>query len=334
MTRTQNSRTMRASSPIRRKLLIVAAAATLAPAAALAQSSGQPIRIVVPYTPGGTGEMMARLVAEKMTTSMGRPVVVDNRPGGGTTIGAAVVARAPADGHAIFMNASSFLINSQLMEKLPYDPVKDFVPVTYAAANPHVLVVSPSLGISTMKEFMALVKDKGSEMSYGSFGNGSSGHLAFELLKSAYRFPMQHVPYKGAAQAMTDVMAGQIQAMLADLPASFPHIQSGKLVALGVASKERAEIAKSIPTLTEAGGIEFESGSWFGFLLKTGTPPEVAKQLHSEIVKALSDNDLKQQLRSRGMETFGTSEQEFARFMERESARFAEAIRISGAKIE
>lgn len=278
--------------------------------------------------------MMARLVAEKMTTSMGRPVVVDNRPGGGTTIGAAVVARAPADGHAIFMNASSFLINAQLMEKLPYDPVKDFAPVTYAAANPHVLVVSPSLGVRTMKEFMALVKDKGAEMSYGSFGNGSSGHLAFELLKSAYGFQMQHVPYKGAAQAMTDVMAGQIQAMLADLPASFPHIQSGKLVALGVASKERADIVQSIPTLTEAGGIEFESGSWFGFLLRAGTPPDISKQLHSEIVKALADKDLKQQLRSRGMETFGTSEEEFAKFMERESARFAEAIRISGAKIE
>lgn len=307
-----------------------------APAAALAQTQfpTQPIRIIVPYTPGGTGEMMARLVSEEMAASMKHTVLIEHKPGGGTTIGAAVVAQAPADGHAIFMNASSFLINAQLMPRLPYDAAKDFAPVTLAASNPHVLVVAPSLGIRTMKDFLALVKDKGGELSYASFGNGSSGHLAFELLKSAYGFKMIHVPYKGTPAAMADVMAGQVQAMLADLPASLPHIRAGRLVALGVASDKRAAAAPELATVEEAGGTKFVSGSWFGFLVRSGTPPEIREVLHREIVKALSKQSVKDTLGERSMVTHGTSSEAFADFMKQESARFAEAIRISGAKID
>lgn len=321
---------------LRRSLFGVAAAAVIStiPTLANAQFPNKPLRIVVPYTPGGTGEMMARLVADHMTGAMSHPTVLDHRPGGGTTIGAAAVAQAPADGHTIFMNASSFLINAQLMAKLPYDPDKDFVPITFAASNPHVLVVSPALGVNTVEGFLALAEKKGGELSYASFGIGSSNHLAFEMLKSAYAFKMIHVPYKGTQQAMADVMAGQVQAMLADLPAAGPHIRSGKLVALGLAAKRRSPTFPDLPTLGEAGGKVFSSGSWFGFLARTGTPVEVLGTLNREINKALASPDIKARLAERGMETHGTSSDEFAAFMKEQSARFAEAIRISGARIE
>jgi tripartite-type tricarboxylate transporter receptor subunit TctC len=320
------------------KSFLVSAASTAllwsSPAHSDASFPTQPIRIVVPYTPGGTGEMMARLVAERMTESMKHPVLIENRPGGGTTIGAAVVAQAPADGHSVFMNASSFLINAQLMPKLPYDADKDFEPITLAASNPHVLVASPSLGIDSMKAFIEHVKSREGKLTYASFGNGSSGHLAFELLMSTYDLKMVHVPYKGTQQAMGDVMGGQVDAMLADLPASLPHIRAKKLISLGVAADERVSAASDLPTIEETGGKKFTSGSWFGFLVRSGTPPERKEVLHREIVKALKDPDVKEKLAPRSMVTYGTSGDEFAAFMKGESARFAEAIRISGAKID
>lgn len=326
---TRTPRTLRSAASL------LAAGALLATAGqASAQFPSKPIRIIVPYTAGGTSETMTRLVADQVSAALKQPVVIENRPGGGTTIGAAVVAQAPADGHTVFVNASSFLINAQLMPKLPYDAAKDFMPVTLAASNPHALVAFSGLGVTSVKDFMALARAKGKSMSYGSFGNGSSGHLAFELLKKAYNFEMQHVPYKGSPQALADVMGGNLQAMLTDLPAAVPQVKAGKLLGLGVAAERRSPALPDMPTIEEAGGTRFISRSWFGFLVRTGTPPEAHKLLTQEIIKALQKPEVKARLADLGMDTFGTSPEEFDAFMKSESARFAEAIRFSGTKIE
>ena len=294
----------------------------------------KPIRIVVPYQAGGTTEILTRGLAEQMQAALKQPVLVENRPGGGTTIGATAVAQAPADGHSLFMNASSFLINAQLMKGLPYDAAKDFVPLTLAASNPHVLVVYNGLGVSNFRDFLALAKQKGKDMSYASFGNGSSGHLAFELLKKTYEFDMLHVPYKGTPAAMTDVMGGNVHAMLTDLPPAATQVKAGKLLGLAIAAEQRNPALPDTPTFQEAGGIKFVSRSWFGFLARSGTPPEVLRVLQTEIVKALQNQALKDRLRAAGMDSYGTSAEEFDAFMKSESARFAEAIRFSGTKID
>jgi tripartite-type tricarboxylate transporter receptor subunit TctC len=313
--------------------LLAAAAAWLA-LPAEAQLSTKPIHIVVPYQAGGTSEMMARSVADHLQAALKQPVLIDNRPGGGTTIGAAVVAQAPADGHFLFVNASSFLINAQLMKGLPYDAAKDFIPLTLAASNPHVLVAFNGLGVGNFRDFLALAKQKGNTLSYASFGNGSSGHLAFELLKKTYDFEMLHVPYKGVPAAMTDVMGGSVQAMLTDLPPAVPQVKSGKLLGLAIAAEQRSPALPDTPTFREAGGTPFMSRSWYGFLVRSGTPPEIVRILQTEIVKALRDPALKEKLLAAGMDTYGTSAEEFDAFMKSESARFAEAIRFSGTKID
>lgn len=317
-----------------RVLKLVALAALVLSASAHAQFPSKPIRIIVPYQAGGTAEMMARQVADAMQASIKQPVVIENRPGGGTTIGATVVAQAPADGYSVFLNASSFLINAHLMKNLAYDANKDFIPLTLAASNPHLLIVFPGLGTPTFKDFVAMAKQKGDALSYGSFGNGSSGHLAFELLKKAYDFKMTHVPYKGVPQAMQDVMGGQIHAQLTDLPPGAVQVKAGKVLGLAIAADQRSPTLPDTPTFQEAGGTRFLSRSWFGFLVRTGTPPEVVKVLHEEFVKALKHPTVIERLRNAGMDTFGTSQAEFAAFMKTESERFADAIKFSGTKVE
>ena len=302
--------------------------------AAAQQYPTKPIHIIVPYQAGGTSEVMARAVGDQLTAAWKQPVVIENRPGGGTTIGATAVAQAPADGYMLFVNASSFLINAQLMSKLPYDPQKDFVPVTLAASNPHVLVIFPGLGIANLRDFISVAKAKGKSMSYASFGNGSSGHLAFELFKKTYGFDMVHVPYKGVPQAMTDAMGGQVQAMLTDLLAAVPQVKSGKLVGLAVAADKRSPTLPDMPTFEEASGTKFVSRSWFGILVRSGTPPEIVKMLNTEISKALRKQVVKDRLAALGMDTYGTTADEFAAFMKSESDRFSEAIKFSGTTIE
>jgi tripartite-type tricarboxylate transporter receptor subunit TctC len=312
----------------------LAACALCAPQPEAAEFPSRPIRIVVPYAPGGASETMARLVADKLSAALRQAVVIENRPGGGTVIGASVVAQAPADGYTLFVNASSYVINSHLIAKLPYDPWKDFVPLTLAASNPHVLVTSNALGTRTLAEFLAAAKAKGKALSYGSFGNGSSGHLAFELLKKTYDFEMEHVPYKSTPQAMTDVIGGQIQAMLTDTPAAVPQAKAGRMVVLAIAADQRSPSLPDVPTFQEASGTRFVSRSWFGFLVRSGTPLDVRNLLHAEIVRALKAPDVKDKLHDLGMDTIASNPEEFAAFMKSESERFAAAIRFSGAKAD
>ncbi|MCX7143523.1 MAG: tripartite tricarboxylate transporter substrate binding protein [Proteobacteria bacterium] len=314
---------------------LLAAFALCAPgAAAAADFPSRPIRIVVPYAPGGASETMARLVADRLTAALKQPVIIENRPGGGTVIGASVVAQAPDDGYTLFVNASSYVINSHLISKLPYDPWKDFAPIALAASNPHVLVTSNALGTRSLAEFLALAKSRGKALSYASFGNGSSGHLAFELLKKTYGFDMEHVPYKSTPQAMMDVIGGQIQAMLTDTPAAVPQAKAGKMMVLAIAADQRSPSLPEVPTFQEATGTRFVSRSWFGFLVRSGTPPEVQKLLQTEIVRALKSPEVKDKLHDLGMETIGSTPEEFSAFMKAESERFADAIRFSGTNAD
>ena len=313
---------------------LLAALGAFAGAASAQQFPTKPIHIIVPYQAGGTSEIMARLVGEQLQRTLKQPVVIENKPGGGTTIGAAVVAQQPADGHYLFVNASSFLINAQLMKGLPYDAAKDFQPVTLGASNPHVLVAPKSLGVTNLKQFIAMAKQKGQSMSYASFGNGSSGHLAFELLRKTYDFQMVHVPYKGVPAAMQDVLAGQVQAMLTDLAAAVPQVKADKMLGLAIAADQRSPTLPDVPTFREASGTQFVSRSWFGFLVRSGTPPEVVRTLNTEIVRALRDPAVKEKLATVGLDSYGTSVEEFAAFMKAESAKFADAIKFSGTKLD
>lgn len=314
--------------------LLLAMAALLLSLGAAAQYANRPVRIIVPYTAGGSLEIMVRPVAEHLSAALRQPVLIDNRPGAGTTIGAAALAQAPADGHTLFLNASSLLINAQLMSKLPYDTDRDFAPITLASSTPHVLVAYPGLGTASLRDFLGVARTRGKSLSYASFGIGSSGHLAFELVKKNYRFDMVHVAYKGALQAATDVMGGQLHAMILDLSSAVPYVKAGKLTGLAIASEKRSHLLPEVPTFEEATGSRFVSRSWFGFLVRAGTPPDIQKLLNQEIVQALRKPELREKLRDQGIDTYGSSAEEFAAFMKSESERFAEAIRFSGAKLE
>ena len=269
-----------------------------------------------------------------MSNAIGQPVLLEHKPGAATTIAAAAVAQAPADGHTVFVNATSFVTNSLLMSKLPYDPAKDFVPVTLAQSNAHVLVVPPTLGARTFREFLSLARAGGSRMSYASVGNGSSSHLAFELLKKAYGFEMVHVPYKGAPQGALEVAGGQVHAMLIDLPVVSAQIKGGKLAGLAVAAERRNGALPDTPTFQEAGGTPYLSRSWFGILARSGTPDDALRVLHQEIVRAYQRPEVRDRLAALGTDVIASTPAEFAAFMKSETDRFAEAIRISGTRLE
>lgn len=301
---------------------------------AAAQFPDKPISIVVPYQAGGSPlETAVRMVADEMSRSMGQPVVLQYKPGASTTIGASAVARAPADGYTLFVNAQSFLISAQLMSRLPYDARKDFEPVTMLTSFPHALIVGPDAPYQSARDFIEAARARGKDMSYGSFGTASSGHLAFEGLKKTYGFEMVHIPYKGG-EGVNDVIAGRLDAMLNDLPAVVSFAKAGKLKALAIAAGQRHPMTPEVPTFAEATGTAFTSQSWFGILVRSGTPPEIRQILHREIVAALKKPEIVARMNELGFEGRPTTPEEFAAFMDRERQRLAEAIAFSGARME
>ena len=317
--------------------IALATAATLAfsAASAVAQSfPDQPVRIVVPYSPGGSGDTLTRALAEQVSKRFGQSVVVENKPGGGTVIGAQAVANAPADGLSLLFVAASFVINEHLMPKLPFKPLADFAPVTLAASNPHVLVVHPSVPANDLQEFIAWAKSRNGQAIFASFGNGSSGHLGFELLKKAAGFDMVHVPYKGVAPATTDLIGGQVDAMLSDLPQVIQYVTSGKLKAIAIAAAERAPTLPEVPTMDESGLKDFRSGSWYGFVVRAGTPEQAIARWSEALVAALHEPSVQARLEQLGMDTIASTREAFGRFLASESQRYAEAVRLSGARVD
>jgi tripartite-type tricarboxylate transporter receptor subunit TctC len=313
---------------------VALALAALVVAARAAESyPSRPIRMVVPYTPGGNTDVLARLIAQGLTQSFGQQVVVDNRPGGNTLIGTELVARAPADGYTIMLTTLTFAVVPSLYRKLSFDPLRDFTPVTLAVTLPNVLVVHPGIAARSLADFIKLAKASPGKLSYASTGSGTSPHLSMELLKSMAGIDLVHVPYKGGAPAMTDLMAGHVAAQFIGLPVAAPHIASGKLRALAVTSRKRAASAPSIPTVAET-LPGYEMDPWFGVLGPAGMPSNVTRRLQAEIARVLLAPATKDHLNSLGAEPAASTPEQFTEQIRTEIARYAQIVKTAGIKVE
>jgi tripartite-type tricarboxylate transporter receptor subunit TctC len=295
----------------------------------------KPIRLVVPYPAGGPLDTVARLLAAKVGDSTKQPVVVDNKPGAGGNIGADIVAKSPADGYTILMGAvATHAINPALYKSIPYDPIKDFAPVTQVASTPNVLVVNPSIPANNVAEFIAYAKANPGKLSFGSGSIGSAGHLAGELFKTTAGVDMVHVPYKGAGPAMQDLIGGQIQLMFDNLASSLAQVKAGKIKALAVTTSKRTSFAPELPTIAEAGLPGFDISTWFGIFAPAGTPKEALDRLHAEFTKALAAPDVREKMLNLGAEPVGNRPEEFAAYIKAEAEKYARVIKASGAKVD
>ena len=298
-----------------------------------AQFPSKPIRIVVPYQAGNALEPIVRAIADEMTQTLKQPVLIEYKPGASTTIGAAYTASAPPDGHTLFVNAASFLISAQLMAKLPYDPKTAFVPITGLAEMAHVLIAPTGSPYKTAKEFLAYAKSNGDKMSYGSFGNASSGHLGFERIKKQFGFNATHVPYKGN-EGLQDIMAGRLNCMLNDLPIVVPFVKDAKIQALAIATEKRDPSLPDVPTFEEATGIPFVSKSWFGILVRSDTPLPIRNTLTASITNALKKPEIYKKLSDLGLKPTPSTPEAFSEFMVQESKKFADAIAFANVRME
>lgn len=293
----------------------------------------RPIRLVVPYGPGGSSDVIARLIAKAMSDSLGQQVVVENKAGGSGSIAMQDVARSAPDGYTIVLGHVGVLaVNPSMFTKLPYDPDRDFVPVTHLVNVPMMFVVSSQVPVKNLKEFVNLAKSKPGELNYGSAGNGSAGHLAFEMLKQAAGIDVVHVPYKGTGAQLNDLLSNTVNAASAGVPPFLPHMKSGRIRALAIGSAQRMPLLPDLPTVAELGYPKFESSQWFGLLAPKGTPQEVVSRLHKEAVRALNSPNVKQRLQEDASISVGAGPDEFAKFIKTERIRWGEVVR--GAKLK
>ena len=289
---------------------------------------------MVPF-PGGVSDVLARQIGARMGEALGQPIVVENRPGGSGQIGAQEVIRAPADGHTLFMgHIGTHAINAHIFPKLNYDPDKDFAPVTLLVTVPNLLVVHPSVPAQNVRELIALAKSKPGGLSYASPGSGTSGHLAAELFKSLAGVFIVHIPYKGAAPALQDLMGGQTQMLFDTVAQAYPQAKAGKVRALAITSLKRHSVAPDIPTMDESGFAGWETGPWFGVFVRTGTPEPILKRIHAEAVKALSASEIRDRLVGQGANVVGNTPEEFAAFIRAESARWGKLVRQVGIRAD
>jgi len=303
--------------PSRRQFLYLAAAGTVAlPSHARAQTyPTQPVRMIVPLTAGSAADILARQLATKMSENWGQPVVVENRPGAGTTIGANAVAKAAPDGHTLLVNSAAFAASAAIYQKLPYDPIRDLAPISQVAIAPIVVTVAPSLGAKSIRELVELSKNQGGRMSFGSAGVGSSTHFAGEQFKLAAGLNAVHVPYKGPPEALLDTMTGRIQYCLSPLLPAVPFITDKKLLPLAVTTAERSSMLRDVPTIAEAGVPDYEYQDWWGAFGPATTPPAVIDKVSKEIARVLELPDVRKQLLSQGAEARSSTPQEFAAFV-------------------
>jgi tripartite-type tricarboxylate transporter receptor subunit TctC len=305
----------------RAALLLALATPVLATPAVADDYPSRSIRLVVPYAPGGGADSVARIVARRVSESIGQPIVVENRGGAGAILGTDLVAKAAPDGYMLLLGQSGPIsINPAVYKTLPYDPVKDFAPITMTTAYPYILVVNAELSAKTLQEFVALAKSKPGAMNYGSTGVGAANHLVAELFNSKAGLKMTHVPYRGTALAVADLIGGQLSMVFGDPISVLPHIKSGKLRALAVTSLERSSVAPEVPTVVESGYPGFEALAWHGILAPAKTPPAVIKKLNAEIVKALADPETSKLLTNQAMQTVGNTPEAFAAFIQKDIA--------------
>jgi len=314
---------------------IVVCALALAAGGASAQTyPSRLIRIAVPVPPGGSNDLLARIVAEKLTAGMGQPVVVDNRPGASGNIATEFVAKSAPDGHTLLMANTAHVINPSLFPRLPYDPVRDFSPVVQMVSVHFALVVHPSVPARSVKEFIAYARSRPRELTFASAGNAAPHHLAMELLKSMARVDLTHVPYKGAGQFVPALVAGEVSSVIGAVNSLLPHIRSGRLRALGMAGSRRTPLLPGVPTIAEAALPGFALDNWGGMLVPAGTPRAIIDRLNGEIVKALRDPQIVDQLAAQGIEVIGSTPEEFQELMKTHLAKWARVVRESNIRLE
>ena len=314
--------------------LLTALLLSLLPALAAAQPyPGKPIRFIVPFGPGGPGDTIGRMFGRKLTESMGQPVVIDNRSGATTIIGTEIAARSPADGYTLLLISTTHAVNPSLFPKLPYDPVRDFAPVTMLTSTPFMLVVHPSVPAKTVPDLVALARSKPGQLNYGSSGNGSSIHLTTLLLASAAKIEMTHVPYKGSGPAFIDLIGGQINLLFSSTVSSLPHVKTGKVRGLAITSLKRAAALPAMPTVSEY-YPGFESSSWFAMLVPAKTPKTVVDRLLAETRAALQSPDVNQNLVSQGAEPGGNSPAELGAYFQSEIRKWGGVVKAAGLKLE
>ena len=330
MNRTAMNKT--ALNKITGSLVLLALVSTVAPVHAQPYPT-KPIRMVVPSAPGSGPDLIARVVAQKLTESLGKPVVADPRPGAGGSLGAEIVAKSPPDGYTLIMgSAGSHSVNSALYPKLPYDAVKDFAPISLVSTAPNILIVHPSLPVKSVKDLVALAKAKPGDLTFGSGGNGSTAHLSGELFRVLAKVNMVHVPFKGAPAAVIGVMTGEISLAILNLPPALPHVRSGKLKALGVSTATRSSAVPDIPTIAEAGLSGYDAGTWYGLLAPAGTPGDIIARLNAELVKGLRSAEMKKRIAAEGGDVIGGTPDEFTAVIKRDIEKWTRVVAASGAK--
>lgn len=315
----------------------IALALVAVPLAALAQAyPGKPVRIVVPYPPGGGVDGMARPLAERLAATWGQPVLVENKAGAGTIIGAEFVAKAPQDGYTLLLTTESTITsNPYIYPKLPYDPIKELAPITQLIALPQMVVAHPSVAANSLGELVELARAKPGQFNYGSYGSGSQPHLLFEGLKAQTGVAITQVPYKGIAPAVTAALAGEVQLTMAGASVSRGHIEAGKLKPLAIARKQRLTLMPGVPTLAEAGFAEIDPQSWFGLFVTGGTPREIVAKIHQDVIAVFADPEFRDRhMLQRGFDPVLSTPEEFAAFIQVDLQQKARLIKLSGAKAE
>jgi tripartite-type tricarboxylate transporter receptor subunit TctC len=295
----------------------------------------KPIRYIVPFAPGGTTDILGRLIAPKLGDALGQPVVVENRPGAAGALGAEMLAKSPADGHTVGGGTiSSHAINVSLYSKLPYDPVKDFAPITMLATLPNMLVVHPSLGVSGVRELIALLKANPNKYSFGSAGNGTSQHISGELFKAMTGVSMQHIPYKGSGPMIPDLLSGTISMSFENITTGYPPAKAGRLKALAVTSAKRSSVAPEVPSLAESGLAGYDISSWQAMFAPGGTSREIVVRLYTEVAKILRDREVARKIQELGAEPGGMPPEELAALIKSDIPRLGKIVRGSGAKVD
>jgi tripartite-type tricarboxylate transporter receptor subunit TctC len=303
--------------------------------AASAQWPAKPVRFIVPFPAGGSTDIVARVLAEKLGASLGQPFVIDNRGGAGGTTGSDAAAKSPPDGGTVLIGTSStHAIAGSLYPRLPYDPVRDFAPVSLIGTATILLVVHPSVGVKSVAELIALARARPGQLTFASSGNGGVSHLTGEYFKAQAGIDLQHIPYKGDTPMLADLVGGRVSLAFGTAVAFLPQVQSGKLVALAVTNAQPSPVAPGLPTVAASGLAGFEALQWFGLLVPAGTPRDIVAKLHAETVKALRLPDVRERFQSLGLEIVGNAPEQFAAFMQAETAKWGRIVKQSGARIE
>lgn len=318
-----------------KRLLIIIAGILLCAGRTMAQDyPAKPIRFIIPLAPGGGGDILARSIAQKLNEKWGQPVIVDNRPGGGGVIGTEVVAKAPADGYTILMIATNHTVNPSLIPKLPYDAIADFAPVTQLTASPNILVLHPSLPAASLKELIALARQRPGQLNYSSAGNGTAGHLAAELMKMMAKIDVVHVPYKAAPQALSDLVSGQIQLQFSNLMTALPHVKNGRLRGIAVTTIQRSPAIPELPTMDQAGLRGYRVDQTYGVVAPGRTPAPIVAKLNAEIVNILKSPDIGQRMSAEGAMLVGNTPQEYLEYLKAELQKWTRVVKEVGIRLD